>query len=98
MPANTATCAVRGTLELVMAGLLSFLPDDVDDLRDGLVDLPFLVHHHVVVLRRGGHLDLGVPEADRDLLRRLGAAPVEPRAQDLDRGRHHEYRQYLGEL
>src|SRR6267378_527098 len=87
MPANTATSAVRGMLEIVMSGLLAFLADDLGDLVGGLVDLAVLVHDDVVVLRRRGHLDLGVAQADRALLRRLGAAMLETALQRFDRRR-----------
>src|SRR6266851_9326533 len=90
MPAKTATSAVRGTLEIVVAGLLAFLADDLGDLVCGLVDLPVLVHHDVVVLRRGGHLDLRVPQAHRALLRRFGPAMLEAALERFDRRRHDE--------
>src|SRR6266568_3219645 len=63
--------------QVVVPGTLRLFLDDLHDLLDRLIELPVLVHHDIVVLRRRGHLDLRVPQTHRPLLRCLGAAMLE---------------------
>ena len=80
-----------------MPRFLCLLLDDLGDLLDRLVDLVVLVDHDVVVLGRGGHLDLGVAEPKVELFGRLGAAHREAVAERVHRRRHDEDGQCLGE-
>src|SRR5207249_2927207 len=79
-----------GRSQVVVPRLFHLLLDDLGHLLYGPVDLAVFVHHHVVIFRCRGHLDLGVAHAEIALLRRLGPPLEQPLAQIIERRRHDE--------